>query len=93
MGKEKTINLLAACKPLAVKLAEQGVDIELTPQEQKVLDSFKQIEVGFIELLFDHDIQQLTGLSCKDIKNLNYIVARDFISKVQFEHRVIESSL
>ena len=50
MNKDEAITLLAACAPLASKLSDPGMDIELTEADRYVLAGFNKVRLaGWLE--------------------------------------------
>ena len=77
MKRIEAIMLLAACKPLADRLAAQGVNIELTDADRAALAGFNQVwsyDEGW--WLGDHDIHRATGLQRSDIATLTFMLAK-----------------
>lgn len=69
MTENEAIYLLAACRPLAAKLAAEGFDYKLTPEERATLDGYRRVrEAGLANLdrvrrqagLFQFDLVMLS---------------------------------
>lgn len=75
MERNEAIALLAACKPLADRLAAQGVNIKLTNVDRIALDGFKRIwnyKGGF--WLDDPETYRQAGLQKSDIHILTFML-------------------
>lgn len=75
MKRIEAINLLAACKPLADRLASQGVSIELTDADRAALIGFNKVWLyneGW--WLDDPDIHRQAGLGHSYIGTLSFVV-------------------
>lgn len=88
MKKAEAILLLAACKPLADRLAAQGVNIQLTSQEQAALAGFNKVwnyNEGWW-LSDTDDIHRHAGLLRSDIGALSFISAMQAQAKILRQH-------
>ncbi len=72
--------ILVACRPLASKLAAQGVDIELTNYDHEALRHFNMVVNS--DRLRDSDIYRQAGLGRADIANLSYRAAQHKAGKI-----------
>jgi hypothetical protein len=65
MNETEAIALLAACRPLAVKLASKGFDYKLTREDQQLLDGYRRVRtVGLAKV---ERLRQQAGLFQFDI--------------------------
>lgn len=77
MKRIEAIVLLAACKPLAERLAAQGVNIELTDADRAALAGFNQVwdyNEGYW-LSDSDDVHRQAGLRRSDIGTLSFVAA------------------
>lgn len=77
MKREEAIVLLAICKPLADRLAAQGVNIELTDAERSALTGYKRVwsyNDGW--WLDDPNVHRQAGLQRSDIGALTFMLTR-----------------
>lgn len=74
MKRPEVIAFLSACKPLADRLAAQGIYIELTDADRAILAKFNQLALE--DWLDDPDIARLAGLHQLDINMLGFEAAR-----------------
>lgn len=87
MKRIEAMALLAACKPLADRLAGQGVNIELTDADRAALTGFKRVwsyDEGW--WLDDPDIHRQAGLGRSDIGALSFIAARKADLQIRRQH-------
>lgn len=87
MKRIEAIVLLAACKPLANRLATLGVNIELTDADRAALAGFKQVwlyDEGW--WLGDGDIHRQAGLQRSDIGALNFVATRKADERMRRQH-------
>ena len=74
MKRAEIIAMLAACKPLADRLAAQGIYIELTDADRAILAKFNQLALE--DWLDDPSIAKAAGLHQFDINMLGFEAAR-----------------
>lgn len=88
MKRIEAIALLAACKPLADRLAAQGVNIELNDADRSALAGFNQVwqyNEGY--LLSDSDnVHRQAGLSRSDIGALNFVAVMQAQDEMLRQH-------
>jgi hypothetical protein len=83
----EAIARLAACIPLAQRLAYQGVNIELTEADRAALEGFHEVwlyEDGW--WLDDNDIHRQAGLGRDDIGALTFMLARVQAEEMRRQH-------
>jgi hypothetical protein len=74
MKKTEVIAILTACRPLADRLAAQGIYIKLTDADRAILANFNLIALD--DWLNDPDIYKAAGLHQLDINTLGFEAAR-----------------
>lgn len=85
MKRAEAIIMLAVCKPLADRLAEHGVYIELTDVDRGVLANF--VLVALDDWLDNPAIAEEAGLHPADVIMLRLMASRVRDEKMQRQHK------
>ena len=91
MERLEAIALLTACRPLADRLAAEGVDLQLTPDDLFNLRGFNEVWLyNDGNWLDDPVVRRQSGLSRSDIAMLHFIAGMQAREKMRRLHEAGE---